>query len=179
MDFIVDFNKRLDWDSYFMMQAHVIATRSSCIKRHVGCVVVNDINRIVSCGYNGQVTGFEHCDENICTRKNVKPGENLGVCRAVHAEQNAITYAAATSTNLSGCKWYCTTMPCIHCLKLILSLNPSLIMFREGYDQSTFDAILDDLKSSKKHNVTICKVDCANDFEIVSTKLLTFDGKIQ
>lgn len=166
MKFVVDLDKRLDWDSYFMMQAYVTAARSSCIKRHVGCVVVNDVNRVVSCGYNGQVPGFVHCDVDTCARKDSPSGENLDLCRAVHAEQNAITYAAGTSTNLSGCKWYCTTMPCIHCFKLILSLDPKLIMFKEGYNPNMFQSIYEDLSRSKRHdNLKIVQVDLVKEVE--------------
>lgn len=166
MKFVVDTDKRLDWDSYFMMQAYATATRSSCVRRKVGCIVVNDMNRVVSCGYNGQVSGFVHCDAETCARKDCRSGENLDWCRAVHAEQNAITYAAGTSVNLSHCKWYCTTMPCIHCFKLILSLNPKLIMFREGYDSKMFDSICKDLLYSKRHEgLKICQVERVPDVE--------------
>lgn len=85
-------NKRPDWDHYFIEIAKVVSTRSTCLRRKYGAVVVRD-RVIISTGYNGSPRGMENCvDTGTCTRKeqNIPSGERYELCEAVHAEQNAI-----------------------------------------------------------------------------------------
>jgi dCMP deaminase len=84
--------KRPTWDEYFLEIARVVSTRSTCLRRRYGAVVVKDCV-IVSTGYNGAPRGSINCiDRGICRRKelNVPAGERYELCEAVHAEQNAI-----------------------------------------------------------------------------------------
>ncbi len=83
---------RPDWDSYFIEIAKVVSSRSTCLRRKYGAVIVKD-NVIISTGYNGAPRGIENCvDTEKCRRKemNIPPGERYELCEAVHAEQNAI-----------------------------------------------------------------------------------------
>jgi dCMP deaminase len=83
---------RPDWDNYFLEIAKVISSRSTCIRRKYGAVIVKD-NVIISTGYNGSPRGAENCiDIQKCKRKELKipSGERYELCEAVHAEQNAI-----------------------------------------------------------------------------------------
>lgn len=83
---------RPDWDTYFLEIAKVVSSRSTCMRRRYGAVIVKD-NVIISTGYNGAPRGEINCiDSGICKRKslNVPPGERYELCVAVHAEQNAI-----------------------------------------------------------------------------------------
>lgn len=83
---------RPDWDSYFIEVAKVISSRSTCLRRKYGAVIVKD-NVIISTGYNGSPRGMKNCvDTQKCTRKelNIPSGERYELCEAVHAEQNAI-----------------------------------------------------------------------------------------
>ena len=85
-------NKRPDWDNYFIEIAKVVSTRSTCLRRKYGAVVVRD-RVIISTGYNGSPRGMRNCDDTgTCTRKeqNIPSGERYELCEAVHAEQNAI-----------------------------------------------------------------------------------------
>jgi dCMP deaminase len=86
---------RPDWDDYFIEIAKVVSSRSTCLRRKYGAVIVRD-KVIISSGYNGSPRGMENCiDLNRCTRRelNVPSGERYELCEAVHAEQNAIINA--------------------------------------------------------------------------------------
>ncbi len=83
---------RPDWDNYFIEIAKVVSSRSTCLRRKYGAVIVKD-RVIVSTGYNGSPSGMTNCiDTGKCTRKelNIPSGERYELCEAVHAEQNAI-----------------------------------------------------------------------------------------
>lgn len=83
---------RPGWDEYFLEIARVVSSRSTCLRRRYGAVIVKD-HVIVSTGYNGAPRGSINCiDKGSCRRKelNVPPGERYELCEAVHAEQNAI-----------------------------------------------------------------------------------------
>ena len=83
---------RPDWDTYFFRMATMVATRSTCPSRAVGCVVINiDTKHVISTGYNGAPKGTTHCGEGCLTRES---GKSWSKCRAVHAELNAIVNAA-------------------------------------------------------------------------------------
>jgi dCMP deaminase len=86
---------RPDWDNYFIEIAKVVSTRSTCLRRMYGAVVVKD-RVIISTGYNGSPRGIQNCvDTGTCIRKeqNIPSGERYELCEAVHAEQNAIINA--------------------------------------------------------------------------------------
>jgi len=83
---------RPDWDSYFIEIAKVVSSRSTCLRRKYGAVIVKD-RVIISTGYNGSPRGMPNCiDTQVCTRKelDIPSGERYELCEAVHAEQNAI-----------------------------------------------------------------------------------------
>ena len=72
--------------------AEVFAHRSTCLKRRYGAVIVKD-DAVISTGYNGAPRGMEHCsDLGVCPRmdRGLHMGEGYGVCRAIHAEANAL-----------------------------------------------------------------------------------------
>jgi dCMP deaminase len=126
--------ERPSWDEYFMEITHLIARRSSCLRRHVGAVLVKDKN-ILASGYNGVPSRIRHCSETGCLRERlgVPSGERHELCRGLHAEQNAIIQAAKHGTNIDGATLYCTTMPCIICSKMIINAGIRRIVFHEGY----------------------------------------------
>lgn len=88
-------------DQYFMEIAAVVAKRSTCLRNQVGAVLVRD-KRILSTGYNGAPAGLEHCDSVGCAREGVESGTRHELCRAVHAEQNAIIQAALHGIGIEG-----------------------------------------------------------------------------
>jgi dCMP deaminase len=126
--------QRPSWDQYFMDITRLVATRSSCLRRQVGALLVKDRN-ILASGYNGVPSGITHCEVAGCLRErlNVPSGERHELCRGLHAEQNAIIQAAKHGTNINGATLYCTTMPCIICTKMIINAGITTVIYGEGY----------------------------------------------
>ena len=113
---------RPSWDEYFMEITRQVATRSTCLRRHVGAVIVRD-KRILSTGYNGAPRGVEHCDKVGCLREKmgIPSGQRQEICRGLHAEQNAIIQAALYGVSIEGGTIYVTHQPCITCAKMIIN----------------------------------------------------------
>lgn len=125
---------RPSWDDYFMDIAELVASRSTCLRRQVGAVIVKD-RRIISTGYNGAPRGVSHCLDVGCLREQlgVPSGERHELCRAVHAEQNAIIQAALHGVSTNGATLYCTAQPCVLCAKMLLNAGIKEIFFRGSY----------------------------------------------
>ena len=125
---------RPSWDDYFMGIVDLIKERSTCLRRKVGAVVVKD-KRILSSGYNGAPQGCKHCEETGCLREKlgIPSGQRHELCRAIHAEQNAIVQAAYTGTNLQGSTLYVSCQPCVMCAKLAINAGIRKIIFTGDY----------------------------------------------
>ena len=121
-------------DIYFLNIASIVATRSTCLRNHVGSVIVKN-KRILSTGYNGAPGGMEHCLDIGCVRdlENIPSGTRHEKCRAVHSEQNAIIQAAIHGVSIEGATIYCTHQPCILCAKMIINANIKRVIYRNGY----------------------------------------------
>ena len=127
-------DSRATWNSYFLDVANVVSTRSTCIRRHVGAVAVDQCHRIIGTAYNGAPSGMEHCTSTTCYRTvhHIPSGEQLDKCKAIHAEANLVSWLGKS---LLGQSVYCTTQPCTSCLKLLLGLHTS-IYWREMYNDA-------------------------------------------
>lgn len=125
---------RKSWDDYFMDIAKEVATRATCDRKLVGCVLVKD-KYIIATGYNGSVSGLDHCDEAGHMMVN-------GHCeRTSHAEANAIVQAAKHGVSTDGATAYITASPCWGCFKLLASSGIKRIVFGEFYrDERIFDS---------------------------------------
>ncbi len=126
---------RPDWDHYFMQMAELTAQRSTCLRRRVGAVIVKD-KHIIATGYNGAPRGIAHCDEKGgCLREKlgVPSGERHELCRALHAEQNAIIQAATLGQSIEGATIYITNQPCVICAKMIINAGIERIVVKDGY----------------------------------------------
>lgn len=126
--------KRPDWDSYFLLIARVVASRSTCLRRHVGAVLVRD-RQILSTGYNGAPKGVPHCDEVGCMREmlSIPSGERHEMCRGSHAEINAIAQAASAGVATQGCWLYCTHEPCVYCTKALINAGCKRVVYIHPY----------------------------------------------
>jgi len=125
---------RPSWDEYFMKIVDLVKTRSTCLRRQVGALIVKD-KRILASGYNGAPAGVSHCDEVGCLRQqlNIPSGERHELCRAIHAEQNAIVQAAYAGTSVKGATLYVSLQPCSLCAKLMINAGITKLVYRGSY----------------------------------------------
>ena len=133
---------RPDWDQYFMLIAHIVKLRSTCLRRKVGAVLVRD-RRILATGYNGPPRGAPHCALTGCLREllGVGSGERLDICRGLHAEQNAIIQAAMFGVSTANSTMYVTHYPCQICAKMIVNAGIVEVVYDEGYPSPLSDKI--------------------------------------
>ncbi|HBG02839.1 MAG TPA: cytidine deaminase [Firmicutes bacterium] len=125
---------RPSWERYFMEIAELVSSRSTCLRRQVGAVLVRD-KHIIATGYNGAPRGVSHCLEVGCLREKlgIPSGERHEMCRGTHAEQNAIIQAALHGVSTDGATLYCTHQPCILCGKMLINAGVKKVIFRGDY----------------------------------------------
>ena len=133
--------ERPDIDSYFVEIARVVSSRSTCLRRQIGAVIVKG-KQIVSTGYNGAPAGHSHCLDVGCAREDVPSGQRSELCRAAHAEQNAINFAARHGISIEGATLYTTTYPCSWCAKSIVNAGISRVVFEDDYPDPLAKEIL-------------------------------------
>jgi len=125
---------RPSWNEYFLEVADLVATRSTCLRRQVGAVLVKD-KRIISTGYNGAPRKLKHCSEVGCLRQanDIPSGQRYELCRGVHAEQNAIINAAYYGISTQDTVMYCTNQPCIICARMIINAGIIKVVHRGNF----------------------------------------------
>ena len=131
---MIDTSKRPSWDEYFMQMADYAASRTTCLRRAVGAVIVKD-HRVLATGYNGVPTGIRHCAEMGCLREQlgVPSGQRHEICRGLHAEQNAIIQAARYGVDIRGASIYVNTQPCVVCAKMLINAGIEEIVYKNPY----------------------------------------------
>ncbi|HBK85594.1 MAG TPA: cytidine deaminase [Firmicutes bacterium] len=134
---------RVSWDEYFMEITRVVATRSTCLRRQVGAILVKD-RHIVATGYNGAPRGLAHCAEVGClrTQQGIASGERHELCRALHAEQNAIIQAAVSGVSIEGATLYVNLFPCSLCAKMLINSRIKRIVYCADYPDELSHALL-------------------------------------
>ena len=133
--------KRPSIDEYYIEIAKAVSLRSTCLKKHYGCVIVNH-DEIISTGYNGNPRGEGHCGSCTKAPGNGDVAEYLS-CSAVHAEQNALL--SASRKDMIGADLYlagydvksgepveCEAWPCEICLRLIKNAGINRIINNKG-----------------------------------------------
>lgn len=122
---------RPTWTEYYIGLAYTVSKRATCPVRSVGAVFVNPLtNAVLSMGYNGSPRGTQHCGEDCANRE---MGESREVCRAVHAEANAIYNAAQNGVKLDGTHCYLTISPCVPCAKALIQVGVRSVTYAEIY----------------------------------------------
>lgn len=140
---------RISRDTMFTMICQVVAQRSTCWRSQVGAVIVKE-GRVVSMGYNGPVSGMPACEdlpnvlecpteEDFSLWKEDHPlvCQGAGCTRSLHAETNAIAFAARAGVSVEGCTMYCTMSPCINCAKVIVNSGIKKLVYMEEYRDTT------------------------------------------
>lgn len=145
-------------DQWAMTIAFETAKRSTCLRRHVGAVLLSERGFLLATGYNGVSCGQPHCNEelnielmnaevrslgmipdsrvplvqypNACAGAKAPPGQGLDLCEAIHAEQNAMLQCKDV-WEIDTC--YTTASPCVTCVKLLLNTSCKRIVFAEEY----------------------------------------------
>lgn len=137
----IHINKRPSWDEYFLEMAALVSKRSTCLRRSVGAVLVRE-KRILATGYNGAPSGLKHCIEVGCMRQKLKipSGERHELCRALHAEQNALIQSSLHGISVKGATLYATNQPCVICAKMLINSGIKEIVIAQGYpDKMSMD----------------------------------------
>ncbi|MBL0339743.1 MAG: dCMP deaminase family protein [Bacteroidetes bacterium] len=119
------------FDDIYMELAQKLAQKSHCVKIKVGAVLTQE-TRIISLGYNGPPAGTHNCDQEWpgqgCAR------DRKGGCSlAIHAEENAILYAAKNNATIEGATIYVTLSPCLACARVIFTTGIKKVIFLESY----------------------------------------------
>ncbi|GAC1410249.1 MAG: cytidine/deoxycytidylate deaminase family protein [Candidatus Velthaea sp.] len=126
---------RPGWDEYFMQIARTVATRATCPRASVGCVLTRE-RRILTTGYNGAPRHVAHCSDVGCLLVHEH------CARATHAEANAIVQGALHGVGLEGALAYCTHQPCVNCSKLLISAGIVRIVYEHAYPDAIAAALL-------------------------------------
>ncbi|KRL66017.1 ComE operon protein 2 [Lentilactobacillus parakefiri DSM 10551] len=145
-------DKRIKWDQYFMMQAVLLASRSTCERLSVGAVIVRD-KRIIAGGYNGSVAGDDHCIDVGCYLED-------GHCvRTIHAEMNAILQCAKFGESTDDAEIYVTDFPCLQCTKMLLQAGITKINYLRNYHNNDYAQKLINLKSIELNKIKLTQAD--------------------
>jgi dCMP deaminase len=136
---------RPGWDEYFLKMAYLVAERSTCIRHHVGAVIVRS-KKILTTGYNGAASGVKDCLTLGCLRneRGIPSGERHEICRAIHAEQNAIIQAGLHGIDISGSTIYCTHSPCILCAKMLVNAKIKRFVTGGKYADESFIGLFEE-----------------------------------
>ncbi|AVK64771.1 ComE operon protein 2 [Lactobacillus sp. CBA3606] len=145
-------DQRIPWDQYFMMQAVLLSTRSTCERLSVGATIVRD-KRIIAGGYNGSVSGDVHCIDEGCYLVD-------GHCmRTIHAEMNAILQCAKFGAATDGAEIYVTDFPCLQCTKMLLQAGIKKIHYLRNYHNDAYAMSLIERKQVELQQVEFNQAD--------------------
>lgn len=122
---------KISFDDIYMELAQNLAHKSHCVKIKVGAVLTQD-TRIISLGYNGPPAGTHNCDEQW-PDKGCARDRKGGCSLAIHAEENAILYAAKNKVTIEGARLYVTLSPCLACARIIYTTGIKNVLFLKSY----------------------------------------------
>lgn len=123
------------WITFFFANVETIGSKSDCVKRQLGSVIVKD-KRIISSGYNGAPAGALNCDQGGCLRCNVvglQSGLDLEKCICVHAEMNAFLQAAKYGPPIEGASLFTRCCPCMDCTKATIQCGIRTVYYLTLY----------------------------------------------
>lgn len=120
--------ERISRNELYLSIAFLISRRGTCERLQVGAVITRD-NRIVATGYNGPLKDSKHCQEAGCNKDDA-------CYRSIHAEANAIYFAARYGISLEGCTLYITHSPCLKCSEAIINSGIKEVVYSHNYRDS-------------------------------------------
>lgn len=124
---------RISQDELYMRIVSDIAMRSTCRRRAVGALALDENGLVLATGFNGTPVGMPHCIDSPCAGATAPSGVALDMCDAVHAEQNLLLQVADVNKIHTI---YCTTEPCTHCSKMIANTRCKRVVFEDPYPGS-------------------------------------------
>ena len=135
-------------DEWAMQLALLTAKRATCLRRQVGCVLLNARGHVMATGYNGVASGLPHCNHHdpfcdvgfphACSGAKASSGQDLDGCQAIHAEQNALLQCRDVYQIHTA---YVTASPCVTCTKLLLNTSCERIVYLDEYPHSAARAL--------------------------------------
>jgi dCMP deaminase len=143
----------MTWDKYFYDISVAVSANSKCYSRKVGAILVDDNKCIVATGYNGVPSGISHCEkmnrnmERACPRRlaGYQSGEGLHLCRALHAEENVIIWAARRGMKIEGTTLYLNRqgVPCLRCTEHIIQagIKEVVVTSLSEYPNQTYSSL--------------------------------------
>lgn len=126
-------------EEYKMALAVETASRSNCMKSHVGAIILFE-GRIRATGYNGTIEGYKDCFKGGCPRckdSSIGRGEQLDRCICVHAEENALVSAARHGIQVESAECFVTHEPCLSCTKLLIQSHIARVVYLRTYEYPT------------------------------------------
>ncbi len=150
-----------------MSVASIVSSRSTCLRRKVGAVIVKD-KRMLATGYNGAPSGIRHCEVVGCLREKLKisSGERHELCRGLHAEMNAIIQASLYGVPIAGAVLYSTNHPCVMCAKMIINAGIKKVVILGDYPDKFARSLL------KEADIKVVKGEKQNGMEKLGGKKL-------
>lgn len=140
--------ERPSWDNYFIDIAILVSSRSTCLRKQHGAIIVKD-KQILSTGYNGTPSKITHCATCFREEHNIPHGTMYELCRSTHAEANAIVQAAKHGIAINGAIMYITGIPCLMCTRLIINAGIKEIVTAFDEHEDQFSASIELLKEAK------------------------------
>lgn len=117
-------------DRVFMAMTQAFSVLGTCARRRTACILVDGKGHIIGEGYNGPASKEPHCIDHPCLGAGSESGKDLDKCDAIHAEANALIKCTNPNEIVTA---YCTTSPCIHCVKLLMNTGCKRIIFNHKY----------------------------------------------
>jgi dCMP deaminase len=136
---------RPSWDEYFARMAQLVASRSTCLRRHVGAVIVKD-RMVLSTGYNDTPRGVPNCGDGGCARcaSDAPTAVGLDTCLCIHAEMNCVIQAAYHGVSINGATIYVTHQPCLTCAKMLVNAGIRRVIFTGDYPDAAARTLMED-----------------------------------
>ncbi|HIP29697.1 MAG TPA: dCMP deaminase [Sulfurospirillum arcachonense] len=141
-------------DKNFINIAHELASASKCVSKQVGAVIVKD-GRILSTGYNGTPAGYTNCCDHW-NGEYTSEHHEWSKTYEIHAEMNAIIWAAREGISIKDATIYVTLEPCSDCSKNIIASGIKRIVYDKSYEHTNSDVVTSFIKDN---GVVIEKID--------------------